>query len=103
MAEAVGRRLKSLSGNRQVLCVTHQPQIARFADHHFVVDKFFERGRTTVKIKNLSGEERAGELARMISGNSENATALDAARWLLKDAAIKESSSTPQKKKNQRD
>jgi DNA repair protein RecN (Recombination protein N) len=87
VAEAVGRRLKALAEARQVLCVTHQPQIARFADHHFVVSKLVQDGRTSTTVKELSGEERVEELARMIGGGEEGAqTTLEAARWLLESA-----------------
>jgi DNA repair protein RecN (Recombination protein N) len=83
----VGRRLKSLAAARQVLCVTHQPQIARFADHHLVVSKRVEKGRTNTTVKPLEGNERVEELARMIGGGEESAeTTIEAARWLLKTA-----------------
>lgn len=87
VAEAVGRRLKSLAESRQVLCVTHQPQIARFADHHFVVSKEVLKGRTTTAVKELVDAARIEELARMIGGGEEGAqTTLEAARWLLESA-----------------
>jgi DNA repair protein RecN (Recombination protein N) len=87
VAEAVGRRLKALAEGRQVLCVTHQPQIARFASHHFVVRKSFEGGRTLTSIRELDLKERVEELARMIGGEEEGAqTTLEAARWLLESA-----------------
>lgn len=87
VAEAVGRRLKNLADARQVLCVTHQPQIARFADHHLVVSKEVEKGRTNTTVKQLEGDERVEELARMIGGGEESAeTTIEAARWLLKSA-----------------
>jgi DNA repair protein RecN (Recombination protein N) len=87
VAEAVGRRLKSLAEARQVLCVTHQPQIARFADHHFVVTKGIENGRTATKVREIENEERVEELARMIGGGEEGArTTIEAARWLLQSA-----------------
>ncbi|MBD0371328.1 MAG: DNA repair protein RecN [Pyrinomonadaceae bacterium] len=86
VAEAVGRRLKSLSQTRQVLCVTHQPQIARFADHHLVVSKEIEKGRTVTNVRNLEGHERVEELARMIGGEESAETTIEAARWLLKSA-----------------
>ena len=87
VAEAVGRRLKSLAAARQVLCVTHQPQIARFADHHFVVSKGVENGRTVTSVRELETEERVEELARMIGGGEEGAhTTIEAARWLLESA-----------------
>lgn len=83
VAEAVGRRLKALSARRQVLCVTHQPQIARFASHHYVVDKSIEQGRTVTNVKKLDREERVGEIARMIGGSEDAASTRDAARWML--------------------
>jgi DNA repair protein RecN (Recombination protein N) len=87
VAEAVGRRLKNLAEARQVLCVTHQAQIARFADHHLVVSKEVEKGRTSTNVRELAGEERVVELARMIGGGEEGAeTTIEAARWLLKTA-----------------
>jgi DNA repair protein RecN (Recombination protein N) len=91
VAEAVGRRLKTLSTVRQVLCVTHQPQIARFADHHYRVDKLIENGRTNTTVKELILEERVGELARMIGGTEEAASTREAARWLLNSAGTKNS------------
>jgi DNA repair protein RecN (Recombination protein N) len=87
VAEAVGRRLKKLAATRQVLCVTHQPQIARFSEHHFVVSKEVEKGRTATTVKKLEDDERVEELARMIGGGEESAeTTIEAARWLLKSA-----------------
>ena len=86
VAEAVGRRLKTLAGSRQVLCVTHQPQIARFADHHFVVEKGVRGGRTVTTAKELDAEEeRVGELARMIGGGADVSTTRETARWLLNE------------------
>jgi DNA repair protein RecN (Recombination protein N) len=86
VAEAVGRRLKDLSAKRQVFCVTHQPQIAKFADHHFVVTKAIERGRTRTTIRELSVEERIDELSRMIGGDEKTEKTREAARWLLEKA-----------------
>lgn len=87
VAEAVGRRLKALSARRQVLCVTHQPQIARFALHHYVVDKSVENGRTVTSVKSLEGEARVRELARMIGGAEDAQSTREAARWLLEKAS----------------
>ena len=82
-AEAVGRRLKALAAAQQVVCVTHQPQIARFADHHFKVSKSVEGGRTRAGVRELSEAERVGELARMIGGSEEVEEARATARWML--------------------
>lgn len=89
VAEAVGRRLLMLAGERQVLCVTHQAQIARFADHHFVVEKAVERGRTITTARELNREERVGELARMIGGAETETATREAARWLLDKAGTR--------------
>jgi DNA repair protein RecN (Recombination protein N) len=86
VAGAVGNRLKALASAQQVLCVTHQPQIARFADHHYLIEKLFEKNRTRTLIKELNLDERIGELARMIGGDEEALTARETARWLLDDS-----------------
>lgn len=83
VAEAVGRRLKALAAAKQVLCVTHQPQIARFADHHYLIEKMVVRGRTQTIVKELNTDERVGELARMIGGDEHAQAARETARWLL--------------------
>src|SRR5208283_3128664 len=67
-AEAVGKKLKSLARSNQVLCVTHLPQIATFADHHYVIEKKAWGGRTRTSIRAIVGEERTEEVARMLSG-----------------------------------
>jgi DNA repair protein RecN (Recombination protein N) len=67
-AEAVGKKLKSLSRSNQVLCVTHLPQIATFADHHFLIEKKAATGRTRTSVHLITGEERTEEVARMLSG-----------------------------------
>ncbi|MGA2347634.1 MAG: DNA repair protein RecN, partial [Candidatus Sulfotelmatobacter sp.] len=71
-AQAVGKKLKSLSRSNQVLCVTHLPQIATFGDHHYVVEKKEDKkesgGRTRTTIRAVTGEERTEEVARMLSG-----------------------------------
>lgn len=86
-AEAVGRRLKKLSASSQVLCVTHLPQIAGFADHHYYVEKHEERGRTVATIAELTAAQRTKEIGRMLSGETVTAEALKHAERLLKLAA----------------
>jgi DNA repair protein RecN (Recombination protein N) len=86
VAEALGRRLKSLAASQQVLCVTHQPQIARFADHHYAIAKHVEEGRTLTRITELSQKERVTEIARMLGVSQEVATARETAQWLLETA-----------------
>ncbi|MBK9315492.1 MAG: DNA repair protein RecN [Acidobacteria bacterium] len=68
VADAVGQRLKRLAQTNQVLCVTHQSNIARYADAHYQVSKDFEGGRTLTRVTPLDGEGRVDELARMIAG-----------------------------------
>jgi DNA repair protein RecN (Recombination protein N) len=67
-AEAVGRKLKQLAGSSQVLCVTHLPQIACFADHHYLIQKSIAGGRTRTTVRRIQGSERTDEVARMLSG-----------------------------------
>jgi DNA repair protein RecN (Recombination protein N) len=83
-AETVGRRLKQLAGTSQVLCVTHLPQIAGFADHHFYVEKKESGGRTVAEIEELAGEARTREIGRMLSGEHLTREALRQAEQLLK-------------------
>ncbi|MBI3803316.1 MAG: DNA repair protein RecN [Nitrospirae bacterium] len=68
VAEKVGKRLSKLASSHQVLCITHLPQIARFADHHYFVEKRDSGGRVITSIKELSTGERVHELARMLGG-----------------------------------
>jgi DNA repair protein RecN (Recombination protein N) len=67
-AEAVGQKLKTLSRAQQVLCVTHLPQIAAFADQHFLIEKREDHGRTKTQVRLLDDPARIEEVARMLSG-----------------------------------
>ncbi len=67
-AEAVGKKLKALAKGNQVLCVTHLPQIATFADHHYLIEKREAVGRAKTTVRQITGEERTEEVARMLSG-----------------------------------
>jgi DNA repair protein RecN (Recombination protein N) len=82
-AEAVGQKLKSLSRGQQVLCVTHLPQIAAFADQHFVVDKREAGGRTKMQIRLLDDRARTHEVARMVSGAKVTDTSLQHAAQMI--------------------
>jgi len=86
VAEAVGRKLKSLSATQQVLCVTHQPQIASLADHHFIVEKETVSGRTLVKARALTQTEQVEEIARMLAGEQITDQARENARVMLASA-----------------
>ncbi|MFN7939361.1 MAG: DNA repair protein RecN [Bryobacteraceae bacterium] len=67
-AESVGKRLKTIAGANQVLCVTHLAQIAGCADHHYSVEKREAKGRTVAAIEELEGDARTREVGRMLSG-----------------------------------
>jgi DNA repair protein RecN (Recombination protein N) len=83
-AEAVGKKLKSLSRSSQVLCVTHLPQIATFADHHYLIEKKASAGRTRTSIHEITGADRTEEIARMLSGAKLTETSLKHAEQLIK-------------------
>jgi len=83
-AEAVGRKLKSLSHSHQVLCVTHLPQIATFADHHYVIEKRISAERTKTTVRPITGSERTEEIARMLSGAKLTETSRKHAEQMLK-------------------
>jgi DNA repair protein RecN (Recombination protein N) len=85
-AEAVGKKLKQLSRTKQVLCITHLPQIASFADQHFLIEKREASGRTKTLVRSLDAEERMKEIARMISGAKLTETSLKHAEQMLKSS-----------------
>jgi DNA repair protein RecN (Recombination protein N) len=88
VAESVGQRLKRLAQTAQVICVTHLAQIACFADHHYYVEKFERNGRSHTSVRHLDGQkERAGELARMLSGSQVTDAVLKHAATMLKQAS----------------
>jgi DNA repair protein RecN (Recombination protein N) len=68
VADLVGRRLQDLSGKHQVICITHLPQIATYADRHFLVEKTVRKGTTRTNIRKVDDSERIQELARMLGG-----------------------------------
>lgn len=72
-AQVVGEKMAAIAKERQVLCVTHLQQIAALADHHYLVEKYFEDGRTHTRLTPLSGEARVSEIARMLGGDPESA------------------------------
>ena len=84
VSEAVGVKLKKLAQTNQVFCVTHQPQIARFADTHLLVQKEVVMGRTAVNVENLDRRGRVEEIARMLTGAEITDSARRHARELLK-------------------
>jgi len=83
-AEAVGKKLKSLACSNQVLCVTHLPQIATFAEHHYLIEKRRTGERTRTTVRKITGQERTEEIARMLSGAKLTETSLKHAQQMLK-------------------
>jgi DNA repair protein RecN (Recombination protein N) len=83
-ADAVGKKLKALSRTKQVLCITHLPQIASFADRHFLIEKHESSGRTRTTVRPLSADERRSEIARMLSGAKVTEASLQNADQLLR-------------------
>jgi DNA repair protein RecN (Recombination protein N) len=85
-AEAVGQKLKTLSEAQQVICITHLPQIAAFADQHFLIEKGESGGRTHTGVRRMKREERVEEIARMLSGANLTDTSRRHAEQMLSSA-----------------
>jgi DNA repair protein RecN (Recombination protein N) len=83
-AEAVGKKLKQLARANQVLCITHLPQIASFADHHYLIEKREAAGRAKTVVRALATQERTEEIARMLSGAELTETSRQHAEQLIK-------------------
>lgn len=83
VAETVGRLMKQLGQHRQVLAVTHLPQVAACADHHLLVSKAAAKGQVSSQVRGVQGEERVSEIARMLGGEKLSATTLAHAREML--------------------
>jgi DNA repair protein RecN (Recombination protein N) len=83
-AECIAQRLQSLARRHQVICITHLPQIATFAPHHYRIDKKIEKDRTYTRMAKLEPEERAEEIARLISGSQMTPAAIQTAREMLR-------------------
>lgn len=86
LGTVTGKKLKEVSCDRQVLLITHLPQIASFADRHFKVTKKIERGKTVVEYRTIEGRERVRELAQMMSGQRETEIAKLHAQEMLSRA-----------------
>jgi DNA repair protein RecN (Recombination protein N) len=82
-AEFVAQKLKKLSNQHQIICITHLPQIASFATHHYRIDKKVTKERTFTTVKKLSFEERVTEIARLLAGTHITDTTLRNAREML--------------------
>jgi DNA repair protein RecN (Recombination protein N) len=89
VAETVGRLMKQLGQHRQVLAVTHLPQVAACADQHLLVSKASAKGQVSSQVRAVRGEERVSEIARMLGGEKLSATTLAHAREMLGDSPLK--------------
>ena len=85
-ADRVGRQIRALAQNKQVLCITHLAQIAAYGDDHFRVEKQVEEGRTATRVRPLDATERREEIARMLGGARVTAKSRAHADELLKEA-----------------
>jgi DNA repair protein RecN (Recombination protein N) len=83
IADVVGKKLRALGSTFQVLCITHLPQIAAYADTHFRIEKRIERGRTRTSVARLDAEGRVEEIARMLGGATPTAGIRASAREML--------------------
>ncbi|MBE6967810.1 MAG: DNA repair protein RecN [Ruminococcaceae bacterium] len=95
-AQRVGEKLGDLAAHRQVLCVTHLPQIAAMADAHYAIEKSETGGRTFTKVFPLDREGRVREIARLQSGENPTAAMLESAKELLRASETRKSGGTPE-------
>jgi DNA repair protein RecN (Recombination protein N) len=86
-AEKVGRKLKQVATERQVICVTHLAQVASYSDHHLMIEKSVEGGRTYTVVTPLDGSQRILELARIISGEKITEQAIGNAKKMIEESA----------------
>jgi DNA repair protein RecN (Recombination protein N) len=82
--QVVGEKLWSLTDNHQVICITHLPQIAAYADTHFRITKQVKDQRTSTRVDEMDPQERAGEIAAMLGGTPVTASSLENAREILR-------------------
>ena len=82
-AQTIGDKLKEISRHRQVLCITHLPQIASYADRHYLVEKFDTDISTETVVSKLDYDQRVTELAKMIGGLNITKTTIDNAKELI--------------------
>lgn len=87
VAETIGKKIKGLSAESQVVCITHLPQVAKFADTHLLVAKSFGEGETEVSVDVLSGRRRVEEISRMLAGQSVSEKTFEVAEELIKGAS----------------
>ena len=86
VAQAIADKIKVIANKSQVLCITHLPQVAAVAQHHFLIQKHVKDERTTTTVTILSEAQRVNELARMLSGEKVTKLTKEHAQELLKMA-----------------
>ncbi|MEK7698951.1 MAG: DNA repair protein RecN [Planctomycetota bacterium] len=89
MGEIIGEKLSSIASSRQVICITHLPQIASYADEHWKVSKVVKNGKTYSNVEHLSDEARLEEIADMIRGSEKTDITRKQAQEMLRDAKRK--------------
>ncbi|NJL25968.1 MAG: hypothetical protein HC902_12915 [Calothrix sp. SM1_5_4] len=85
-AEKVGKKLKTIAKGQQLICVTHLPQVASFADQHFLIEKNPQKSGVRMTVTELDKDARVQEIARLISGEKISQTSLEHARQLLAES-----------------
>jgi DNA repair protein RecN (Recombination protein N) len=90
VADVVGRKLRTLGSAFQVLCITHLPQIAAYADTHFAIDKRIDGNRTRTTVRRLDDDGRIEELSRMLGGEAVTDGLRASAREMLVGRALRE-------------
>ena len=95
MGTIIGEKLRDIAGRHQVLCITHLPQIAAYADRHISIRKMVHQGESFTSVSTLAGQERIAELAEMITGKNITPTSLAQAQELLAMAERKSAGSKP--------
>ncbi len=85
-AEAVGQKLRALAKGQQVICITHLPQIAAFAEQHFLIEKTEKAWAHATQVRQMTEAERTEEIARMLSGATLTETSLKHAEQMVKAA-----------------
>lgn len=88
VAEMVGRKLAALARYHQILCITHLPQIAKYGQHHFRIEKRVSKGRTHTTIARLSAKARVEEVARMLGGERITPATMNHAREMLAEVSV---------------
>jgi DNA repair protein RecN (Recombination protein N) len=86
VADIVGQKISELAGFCQIICISHLPQVAAYADRHYIVKKIEGKDRTESTITQLSKSERLEEIARLLSGDKVTKASLDHAKSLVSEA-----------------